>query len=111
MLRSLPFPAWIKDLNGRYIEANKLFLKLENIKNNSVIGFTDDEIWNDEDTIKHYKEYDKQVLGIKEPINVERQFIINGQKYFDRIYLAPVFADNKKDEILAIFGVVVERKI
>lgn len=44
-----PFYTWIKDLNGRYIDANKSFLKLINKEYDEIIGKTSAEIWPEKD--------------------------------------------------------------
>ncbi len=61
ILKNSPFIAWIKDRNGKYIDANYKYFELLNISREDIIGKYDSDIWN-EDNADTFTEQDKNIL-------------------------------------------------
>lgn len=78
-----PFPAWIKDIDGKYIDVNNAFLKIMDLKITDVIGKTEYDIID-----KHQAEesnfYDKAVLK-ENKLYTYRESIIkeNKKEYYE----------------------------
>jgi PAS domain S-box-containing protein len=65
-----PALIYIKDLEGRYVLANKRFLSFFGLTSKQVIGHKDDEFTTKE-LADHYKKTDTQVISTREPIETE----------------------------------------
>ncbi|WP_195250932.1 PAS domain-containing sensor histidine kinase [Romboutsia sp. 1001713B170207_170306_H8] len=78
-----PFPAWIKDIDGKYTDVNNAFLKSMGLKITDVIGKTEYDIM-EKNQAEESNFYDKSVLK-KDTLHTYRQAIIkdNKKEYYE----------------------------
>lgn len=107
LLSDMPFAAFVKDEQGKYLWCNKFWLNLAGIKSlDAVIGKTDrDLIWSDYAEQQH--KIDQEVLTKGKPISQQMNVSVSGRDPFISNYCKfPGVLDGKK----CIFGVSVLTK-
>lgn len=84
ILNSLPFMAWLKDLESRYIMVNETFARCCGLGGpDQVAGKSDMEIW-PRDLALQYKSDDRQVLDTLKPFTAEREIMtVSGRRWAD----------------------------
>lgn len=103
ILDNLPFVAWFKDPQGRYIEVNRVLEEKSGLIADQIIGRTDlDIIWSPE-TAFAISEDDKQVITSGKQLNKEEKRLINGVERLFSIFKTPVF--NEFNEIIGTTGI------
>lgn len=103
ILDNLPFMAWLKDINGKFIAVNKPFINACKHPLEDILGKDDYSIWPAE-MAKLCIDYDKHVLDQKVQINNEDSIITpNGTRYFE-IFNSPIF--NEDGESAGTTGIV-----
>ncbi|NJO01671.1 MAG: PAS domain-containing protein [Bacteroidia bacterium] len=60
-MENLPYPAWSKDQNGKFLSVNQNFAQLTNKKIEDIIGKTDTEVWGDDLARKNFLD-DREVF-------------------------------------------------
>lgn len=102
ILDNLPFIAWMKDLDGRYIAFNEPFLKATGRTYSQAYGKTDLEVWPPE-IGEIYRKNDESVIRSGKRKLVEEQVREAGQpEYWVESWKAPIF--NSKNELIGTAG-------
>ena len=92
-----PFIIFLKDINGKILQANKYFLEITGNKNNNIIGKNIYTHCNP-NKLDILKKQDEAVIKTKQPYVTERQTCLNGVTGWYRIMKYPVY-DNKGNVI------------
>lgn len=103
ILDNIPFPAWLKDSEGRYIAVNEVFSKLKYLSGKEVVGLTDRDLFSPEAALEKRSE-DLKVLETKEAFNVEKKVKLNNKDRWINVCKMPVYGED--GEIYAIAGVM-----
>ncbi|SFD33942.1 EAL domain-containing protein [Clostridium uliginosum] len=90
LMDNLPFPVWLSDTNGVYINGNKKFTQYFNITVDELIGETPKKFYS-EDHVKEIYKQNKEVIKRREPMKFEE--IVETQQGIRQveIYKTPVF--------------------
>lgn len=79
----LPVPMWLKDKEGDYLAANKMyeekFLRPNNLMISDLIGMTDEEMW-PKDIANESEKNDRKAMMTGETLYTEESFLIGGKK-------------------------------
>ena len=102
ILDNLPFMAWFKDPQGKYIEVNRVFELNVEISAKDIIGKTDLDIW-PQDLAFSFINDDQQVMTSGKQLNIEEILIINGVERLHSTFKTPVF--NERGEIIGTTGI------
>ena len=90
LLDSLPFPAWLKDTESRFVAVNEVFARIFGAADtDSLIGKTDFDIA-PHDLAESYRADDRQVLASLQKKAVEEEIITDGERRWFETYKAPV---------------------
>ncbi|MFQ3614192.1 MAG: PAS domain S-box protein, partial [Cyanobacteriota bacterium] len=71
ILDGIPFPIFLKDLQGRYIQANSTYLRLEKLSPDKILGKTDTELFLPDNALRYHRE-DQAALQSHQPISYEQ---------------------------------------
>ncbi|MEN9222398.1 MAG: PAS domain S-box protein, partial [Thermostichus sp. BF3_bins_97] len=71
ILDGIPFPVFLKDLQGRYMHVNATYLQLEKRRLDQIIGKTDAELFLPENALRYQRE-DQTALASRQPISYEQ---------------------------------------
>lgn len=96
ILDNSPYIAWLKDVEGRYVQINKNCL--EYLRRNGatqIIGKTDAEVWPQKAAGK-YAAIDENVIKSREQMRVEETYLDQGEARWFQIYVTPVIEDSGK---------------
>lgn len=107
MLRQSPFIAWLKDINGNYIDVNDNFLELLSLNYKDIIGKSDDIVLG-EDLGKIFKEQDDHVIKENKLCIYDDFLNLSDSK---EIYLETAkwpYTDDTNDIILGSMGVAID---
>ncbi|MBD9359076.1 PAS domain S-box protein [Methylomonas fluvii] len=102
MYDSLPFLAWMKDKNGKYIQANKHWLNavgIDHLRDSEDV--TDFEIW-PEGLAEHYRAVDQEVMLTRQQISLTERAFDAGRETWTETIKAPIVDD--KDDVLGTIG-------
>lgn len=102
ILDNLPFSAWLKDENNRYIKTNDKFLQECNLPARDVIGKTDHEIWGTELAEKFYLA-DHKIISTGKEKCVEEFFTLQEEETWTETFRTSV--RDKSDNILGMVGI------
>lgn len=110
ILDNIPLIAWIKDINGKYVYANKRYADVLCIDKSEIIGKNDSYIW-DINQSNIFKNEDRKIIEEKGYFVMPQQVNI-GNKYiwhnvikfvvldeFEKVKFIMGFADNISDKI------------
>lgn len=90
MIENQPGRIWMKDLNGRYLMANRAFTQACGMPEaDMVIGKTDSDLWPPE-VAQRYQSYDETVISSKSPLRVEEKLTDNGSDRWFEIHILPI---------------------
>lgn len=103
LLNHLPFAAWLKDSDRRYIAVNNAFTKFFKVDKNKIIGKRSDEVFG-EDTAWQYGEDDIEVLKAKKEIQFEKKIVMGSYEMFIEVNKSPIISLDKN--ILGIAGTI-----
>ena len=94
ILNQANFLAWLKDINGQYIYANKYFKNYTYKTENDMLGNLDNEIW---DVDHEYNHYEDDIRAIKEmKISISEQIFKNNDKrFYFETYKYPVLENGE----------------
>ncbi len=99
---NLPFLAWMKDKQGKYIKANKHWLQTVNIANvEQLSGLTDFDIW-PKALAEHYRSVDEEVMQTRQQICLTENALDGGRETWTETIKSPVISD--KGEVLGTTG-------
>lgn len=99
---NLPFIAWMKDKNGRYLHANKRWLDSAGIQDiQSVRGLTDFDVWPRE-LAEQYQSIDHEVMATRQQKRVIERSLDHDREFWVETHKAVVVGEN--DEILGTTG-------
>jgi len=102
ILDNLPFMAWFKDPQGRYIEVNRVYELNVGLTANDIIGRTDLDIWPQEAALSIIDD-DRQVMTCGKQLIKEEKLIVNGVEGLFSTFKTPVF--NERGEIIGTTGI------
>jgi PAS domain S-box-containing protein len=102
ILDNTPLIIFIKDLNGRYLLANKSFKDAFNSTSEQIIGNTDFDLVSEENA-KRYKEIDEYVIREQKNVEVEETIELAGVTKNLLIVKFPLF--DKNNNIYGISGI------
>ncbi|MGQ9838740.1 MAG: PAS domain S-box protein [Cyanobacteriota bacterium] len=71
ILDGIPFPIFLKDREGRYIQVNTVYLRLHQLSREEVLGKTDAELFSEQIALL-YQQGDEKALFSEEPISYEQ---------------------------------------
>jgi len=100
---NLPFLAWMKDREGRYLLANKHWSQAVGIDDRiNLNGITDYDIWPKE-LAEHYRSVDQQVMASRQQILLTEKALDEGRETWTETIKAPIIDD--KDQVLGTTGI------
>ncbi len=71
ILDGIPFPIFLKDLQGRYIQVNATYLQLKKRSSDQILGKSDAELFSSENALRYQRE-DQTALQSQQPISYEQ---------------------------------------
>ncbi|MCJ2543605.1 PAS domain S-box protein [Thermostichus vulcanus] len=71
ILDGIPFPIFLKDLQGRYTQVNATYLRLEKLSPDEILGKTDAELFLPDNALRYQRE-DQTALQSHQPISYEQ---------------------------------------
>lgn len=96
MYDNLPFLAWMKDTQGRYIQANKVFIKNTGLTSlDDLNGKTDFDFWPQE-LAEHYRAVDEEVIRTRKQKKLVEKNLADGHEYWVETYKSPVIDDQER---------------
>ncbi|MBN2818889.1 MAG: PAS domain S-box protein [Bacteroidales bacterium] len=102
LLDNIPFLAWLKDKNGRYISVNTPFADYYKLKPEDIIGKTDYDLLPANQS-GEFEKVDKKVIQSGERYHYESiEESINGKNWIE-VYKSPIF--NEKGEVIGLTGI------
>ncbi len=102
LLDNIPFLAWLKDNNGRYISINHPFCSFFKLKPEDIIGKTDFDIL-PYDEAKRNTDIDRIVIASGERKHTEHSRKTSFGEEWVEIYKSPIF--NEKGEVIGLTGI------
>lgn len=97
ILDNIPYSAWLKDMEGRYVAANREFGKMMNCNARDVIGKTIEEVIGNSQIINNVNTYDQWVLENRlqhyEEATMPGE---NGNTQYLEIYRSPIIESENK---------------
>lgn len=111
ILDNIPYWAWMKDKDGKYVLVNKEYAKDKNLTIEQFIGKTDFDFFPKE-MAELYRKNDREVMESKKlKTNKEEATVINGENRVLESFKQPFF--NNKGEVVGTIGIakdITERK-
>lgn len=99
---NLPFLAWMKDRDGRYLQANKHWLQAVGVNQlHALNGITDYDIWPRE-LAEHYQAVDREVMQNRRQIQLTERAFDGGRETWTETIKSPVVGEN--GEVLGTTG-------
>lgn len=102
LLDSIPYSAWLKDINGKYTAINKGFIDASGKSVNEVIDTTDYEVWPQEFAEK-YVEDDALVIKQGTSLCIEEEALFHGEHRWTETCKAPIF--DKEGTVVGTAGI------
>ena len=102
LLDNIPFLAWLKDKNGRYISINTPFAESYKLEPEDIIGKTDHDILPRDRAIK-FETIDKQVIKTGERQSYETVDETVHGKVWVEVNKSPIF--NEKGDVVGLTGI------
>lgn len=90
ILNNLPFLAWLKDENGRFMSVNKQFAEACGKSIDDIVGYTDYEVCNEELTLKYITD-DEEVVKSREKKYYEEKIEDRRGEIWFETYKTPIF--------------------
>lgn len=102
MYDNLPFLAWMKDSQSRFVHANKHWLQSAGIGNiEEILGKTDFDFW-PEELAEHYRNIDREVMQTRQQKRLVEKSINQGAETWVETFKSPVIGDD--GQILGTIG-------
>jgi len=92
ILDAIPYPAWIKDTNGRYLVVNTPWLDYINLQSGDCIGKTSFDLFSHEAAQKHHEE-DQEVLATGKQLRLQKVKHKHGNDFWIEITKGPLCVD------------------
>ena len=111
LLDNIPFLAWLKDRNGRYISVNTPFASHYNLKIEDIIGKMDIDVLPEPEALRS-SEADKQVIQSGKRVHFEVDANTDNGTVWKEIYKSPIF--NEKGNVIGLTGIsreITDRKL
>lgn len=102
ILNNIPYWAWLKDVENKYILVNKQYAQDKNLTVESFIGKTDYDVF-PEEMAKAYIKDDQSVIDSGESRTIEEKTIVNGGMRYLETYKQPFF--NSSGTIIGTVGI------
>lgn len=102
---NLPFPVWLCDIEGRYINGNKKFLQYFNITIDELLGKTFENFHSKPHVEEVYKQNEEVIINRK-PMKFEKNIKTEEGMRAVEIYKTPVF--NIGNEVIGIVSTLVD---
>jgi len=109
-INSLPDPAWMKDLEGRYIALNQELIRRFYNNSNSTIGMKDDELLPPE-RAKFFNDTDRMVIQTEKPLRFEMQERDDNHLDWYETIKTPWFEDGKVMGTVGISRDITEHRL
>lgn len=94
VLHCLPFPAWIKDNESRFLAVNPAFVEIFSLASaKSLIGKTDFDI-TPSDLAEAYRAIDRLVVTTQQKMIVEEEILVHGKRLWFETYKAPFYDED-----------------
>lgn len=101
IIDNFPFLLWMKDLDGKFLVANELFIKQAGFESlDEIVGKSDFDIW-PHDLAQKYVDDDAKVLATLEPISVEEKVVFGDREVYVETYKGVVMVG---DEVVGTIG-------
>ncbi len=96
ILDNSPYMAWLKDVRGRYVKANRKYLDYVRMRSpQQLIGKTDFDIW-PAGLAKKYHNDDVEVLALRHQKHVEEPSLDEGRTRWVETFKIPIIDENGK---------------
>ncbi|PIK91871.1 histidine kinase [Synechococcus sp. 65AY6Li] len=105
ILDGIPFSIFLKDLEGRYLHANRFYLQQRGSELGELIGKLDDELFTPEEA-REFREQDQRALQSPDPVSYERIFSRNGKQLSQ--WITKFALRDCQGDPYAVCGVVVD---
>lgn len=106
ILRKSPFHAWIKDMEGVYLDVNDKYMDLINLSYEEIIGKKDHELF-EKHIAQEFERQDNKVLKENSLYTCEDVKFSNGKKRHFEVAKWP-YTDEKNEYILGTMGISIE---
>ena len=110
ILNNIPFMAWLKDIDGKYIAVNNYLCQAFNLKPEEIVGKTDFDI-NPRDLAEEYRKDDMEVMNTALQKSIEEHIVTKDGRGWAETYKSPIY--NSKGSIIGTTGIakdITERK-
>ena len=105
ILDNSPGLIFLKDLNGRYLHVNRQFKNMLDLRDQEVVGKTDDEVFST-DQAAHFKTHDRQVIESQTLLEFEEVAMHTDGPHTSIVHKFPLF--NEKNEMFAMGGITTD---
>jgi PAS domain S-box-containing protein len=105
ILDTMPYMAWLKDTDGRYLFVNEIFARYFKLRISEIIGKKDRDIFRD-DVVKIHEQYDQTVRSKGKKKFFEDELHKEGGNYWIETYAGPVFDDKKN--LIGVTGISID---
>jgi PAS domain S-box-containing protein len=102
IIDNIPYLAWLKDDEGRYVIVNRAFADLYNSQPENIIGKTDFDLCSREKALEFHRN-DEEVKRTRKRQFIEQIEVVNSGTTHFETYKTPVF--NEQDEVIGIAGI------
>lgn len=108
IIENLPFPIWLKDLDGKFLIINKGYEFFFGVKKDDAIGHRVDELYNNNKVFSHeeveeLQREDERIIKDRVVISSTKQSIIDDVEHFLELTKYPVLDSN--GDIIGIAGI------
>lgn len=94
ILDNIPYLAWFKDSEGRYVSVNKTFVQAVGLTHaDEIVGKTDFELWPN-DLASKYVNDDNEVMSEQRQKLVEERLLDQGGQHWVETFKTPVISEN-----------------
>lgn len=100
ILNNIPFMAWLKNKESRYITVNDSFAALFNTTPENIIGKTDFELFPEEQA-KLFHSTDLEVINMNQKISIEEEIMTDKGNRWNQVFKSPVY-DDKGNVVSAV---------
>ena len=104
VINNIPMVLYIKDLEGRYVMVNRKFIEASGLRDDTIIGKTNAEIFKNEEKFTLYQNVDLRIIQTGKPVEFEEVVSTADGERNLLVTKFPLF--DKNNEIFAISGVV-----
>lgn len=95
ILNNIPFMAWLKDKNSRFVAVNDFFAKVCNTTADKAAGRTDFEFFSEE-AAQSYVNDDFYVMETGQALSIEEPVVMDGKPRIHETYKSPIYDSSGK---------------